>query len=248
MQITAKKENVGNPIDEREQTIGKKELEATPVDYIQDIIQRYKSISSLKQMCQNEIEIKKYIDHQFKPFNNKNRLNQLIKFRRLQYLFPNQVFIFENDKIIEQSLMSNIYLQLIMKGAKEIPFKIKNYDVGRGRMQVEFNKLNYFLDDFVPVRFIDGDLQCQLHIKNFEFPFIQPSYQNGQINIYFTILEKLLAKLYGSYEVLRNKQFKTLAEFIYQSHLSNSLERAIGADPQIIYQNKNHCYVFQSKD
>lgn len=93
---------------------------------------------------------------------------------------------------------------------------VQNYERLPGRITVRsflYDGL-IFMDDFIPIQPLDGLQKGQYE---YNLAFVPPDIEGSEVNIFFPVLEKYFAKMFGSYETLHASSFEEMLKVVSSS-------------------------------
>lgn len=210
----------------------------------------------------------KYIDPQFPPLLSNvskdlprsvlvSAMSQ-IEWRRASFVFNGKEVDLEPYKAQMKSDCSNLYLSLIFEAIlQNQKFFMEifecEYDQEQGMVKFWLKRedIAVYMDDFLPVYLVENNAT---KYEEIEFMFVSPEV-NGGVQLLFPFLEKLFAKIIGSYEDLLDLNLKELLGVFGQSvkieeirgqQLENYSEESI-ADFFLSLKREN-CLVFLRLD
>lgn len=199
-----------------------------------DVLSEFKKLFDRMEVgvapkARQQVDPPKFSDHNFPPLiysivNGFGMSNQrewrFFQWRRLSCIFPRRYkIIFRCNKMptarnsCTSQAFKTLMLGLTTIGDTVVDWFVQNYERQLGRLTLKaftYDGVAY-LDDYIPVQCM-GDMQrCN---ESFSPVFLPPVVEGAEVNIFFSVLEKYFAKMFGSYENLHAASFEELLRVV----------------------------------
>ena len=211
-----------------------------------------KLIEKFKRSHYNTVECGKpsgYIDPTFQPVtasildewgSEEHKHWRLFEWRRISSIYPSDhsiVFNNEGAQLLDASASNldllTVLLSLQRYESRLVDTMIQDHRPSIGKFAIRSladGKITY-LDDFLPVKM---RYNCPETATPLIFPFIAPQVESGEINVFFSVIEKFCARMTGSYQTLQHLCFDELIRLFSSRIEQVDLTMVRGVDKKLM--------------
>lgn len=199
-----------------------------------DLLTEYKRLftkieNAASQKPRQDNSLTKFVDYNYPPlsysivngFQSENQREwRFFWWKRISTIFSRRFkIVFKCDQpptgksVCSSQNFRTLLVGLTKIGDPLVDSFVQNYERLPGRITVRsflYDGLIY-MDDFIPIQPLDGLQKGQYE---YNLAFVPPDIEGSEVNIFFPVLEKYFAKMFGSYETLQASSFEDMLKVV----------------------------------